>query len=331
MDQYRAAAYLDLLNGITAVTRIATGYLVTATRADSADTDTAGTSDIRGTGEPGTAGPDMAGSVTPDCQCRECDGRCVSTQDDDDPADGSPEGSGSEPDGPPRPADLVVPLATLLGLAERPGEGYGLGPLDPALCRELAAAAIGSRWTQLCVTVTDADGIAIGHGCARPARKRKQRSTSQRAPGTGAALVLPARVNLTITAARLAELAASGPPGGSPPSRPPGLRPWSLTPTGDPGPPGGYGTWHLTLPDGRQLTVNLEPVPRWHATTGTNRTPTSPTTPSVTWSRSATTSAPSRPARATRENPTSNTPFPTTRAAVLAVARPALAVALATR
>ena len=31
MDQYRAAAYLDLLNGITGVTRIAAGYLVTAT------------------------------------------------------------------------------------------------------------------------------------------------------------------------------------------------------------------------------------------------------------------------------------------------------------
>jgi hypothetical protein len=151
----------------------------------------------------------------------------------------------------------VLPLATLLGLAERPGEGYGLGPLDPALCRELAAAAVGSPWTQLCVTITDADGIAIGHGCARPARKRKQHSTSQpqRPPGTGATFALPARVNLTITAARLVELTASGPP------RPPGLQSWSLARTGDPGPPGGYGTWNLTLPDGRQLTVILEPVP----------------------------------------------------------------------
>ena len=31
-----------------------------------------------------------------------------------------------------------------------PGEGYGLGPLDPALCRELAAAAIGSPWSRGC-------------------------------------------------------------------------------------------------------------------------------------------------------------------------------------
>jgi hypothetical protein len=298
MDQYRAAAYLDLLNGITAVTRIAAGYLVTATRADISDT--ADTADVPVTGERVTTDPDTAGSSTgaQDCQCRECDGRCVRAQDDDDLVDvypddapngdqlgaddpsaggaggGSPNagspaspegtGSGSEPDlEVPRLASLVLPLATLLGLAECPGEGYGLGPLDPVLCRELAAAAIGSPWTQLCVTITDADGIAIGHGCARPARKRKQHNTSQpqRPPGTGATFALPARVNLTITAARLAELTASGPPGGPPTSRSPGLRPWSLARTGDPGPPGGYGTWYLTLPDGRQLTVNLEPVP----------------------------------------------------------------------
>ena len=54
-----------------------------------------------------------------------------------------------------RPAELVLPLATLLGLAERPGESHGLGPLDPELCRQLAATAIASPLTRLCVTVTD--------------------------------------------------------------------------------------------------------------------------------------------------------------------------------
>jgi hypothetical protein len=252
MDQYRAAAYLDLLNGIAAVTRIAAGYLVTAAGTGTGTAGSNDISDMQVTGEPDTAAPDTA-----------------------------PEGSGSEPDLPPRLADLVVPLATLLGRAEHPGEGHGLGPLDPALCRELAAATVGSAWTQLCVTITDADGIAIGHGCARPARKPKpETGKAGRAAREGTAhegqapphpadsppdirggLALPARVNLTITAARLAELAASGPPGGSQPSRPPGLGPWSLTRAGDSGPPGGYGTWNLTLPDGRQLTVKLEPVP----------------------------------------------------------------------
>jgi hypothetical protein len=59
-------------------------------------------------------------------------------------------------------------------------------------------------------------------------------------------------VNLTITAARLAELGAASPRG-------PGE--WAFAQTRAPGPPGGFGTWTLTLPDGRQLAVALEPVP----------------------------------------------------------------------
>ena len=38
-------------------------------------------------------------------------------------------------------ANLTIPLATLLGLADRPGEMTGIGPVDPALARDLAAAA----------------------------------------------------------------------------------------------------------------------------------------------------------------------------------------------
>ena len=77
-----------------------------------------------------------------------------------------------QPAGGPPPAltDLVLPLATLLGQGERPGEGHGLGTLDPALCRALAATAARSPHTAVCVTVTDADGIAIGHGCAKTGR-----------------------------------------------------------------------------------------------------------------------------------------------------------------
>ena len=61
-----------------------------------------------------------------------------------------------------------MPLATLLGLAERPGEIHGFGLLDPALARELAAAAAASPRTEVCVTVTSPEGYATGHGCARP-------------------------------------------------------------------------------------------------------------------------------------------------------------------
>ena len=159
----------------------------------------------------------------------------------------------------------MLPLATLLGLEERPGEGHGLGPLDPQLCRDLAAAATASPWTRLCVTVTDAGGIATGHGCARPARHKARRGDATAPPpghtsnvqaDSAAGLALPARVQLTITASRLNDLAAAPRPPGSP--GPPG---WRLTRGDDPGPPGGYGHWTLTLPDGRRLTAALEPMP----------------------------------------------------------------------
>ena len=186
------------------------------------------------------------------------------------PEDGTP--GGSEPGGPSavspaRLADLVLPLATLLGLAERPGEGCRLGPLDPDLGRALALAAIGSQDSRLCVTVTDPDGIAIGHGCARAARRGRILGTTNhggttKPPGTGpghGTAALPARINLTITTARLAQLTqlaqlaeATGPPGHAA---------WTFTRDTDAGPPGGYGTWTLTLPDGRTLTVQLRPVP----------------------------------------------------------------------
>jgi hypothetical protein len=60
-------------------------------------------------------------------------------------------------------------------------------------------------------------------------------------------------VNLTITAGRLAELAAA--------TGPPGRAAWGFTRDTDPGPPGGYGDWTLTLPNGNHLTVELRPVP----------------------------------------------------------------------
>jgi hypothetical protein len=150
-----------------------------------------------------------------------------------------------------RPPDLVIPLATLLGLAERPGEIHLLGPVDPALARQLAAAAAASPRTQVCLTVTSPEGYAAGHGCARPQRastRAREPATAQ--PGTAPG-GLPARLNLTIPATALPALAN--------PARQHG--PWTLTPRGSPGPPDGYGTWTLTIPGGRQFTVHLDPVP----------------------------------------------------------------------
>ena len=68
---------------------------------------------------------------------------------------------------------LTVPEATLTGRADRPGELGGIGPVDPDLARDLAAAAARNPRSTWCVTVTDSQGHAIGHGCARPVRRRK--------------------------------------------------------------------------------------------------------------------------------------------------------------
>jgi hypothetical protein len=275
MDQYRVAAFLDLLNGITADARIAIGLLPGVCPVDQ---ESAGKSAAGGEGPFGGPGDtDGRGSQSDQSDGAQPDGDSGGQPNDagDDPDadpdhDGDPaadeEPGGSRPataaPSPARLADLVLPLATLLGLADRPGEGHGLGPLDPDLCRALAAAAIGSPDSRLCITVTDADGIAIGHGCARTARHGQQPGPKPASllgypPGVAP---LAARVNLTVTAARLAELAHT--------TGPPGLVSWAFTQdadtrTADSGPPSGYGNWTLTLPDGRNLTVALRPMPTY--------------------------------------------------------------------
>ena len=202
------------------------------------------------------------------------------------PAGGSPGPASAPPSSPPRGQagprpvlqDLIIPLATLLGLADKPGEGHGLGPLDPDLCRTLAATAATSPHTAICLTITDNNGIAIGHGCGRPAKTAGPRSGQQIPHPGGPApplVALPARINLTITADRLAQLlpASIGPLRGP---APPGKQTpggWALAPPGGPGaraapgpPPGDphwCRTWTLTLPDGRELAVRLEPVPTY--------------------------------------------------------------------
>jgi hypothetical protein len=63
--------------------------------------------------------------------------------------------------------NLVMPAAAWLGLADSPGEIAGLGAADAATCRDLAAALAargGGRW---CLTLTDRNGRAVAHGCAR--------------------------------------------------------------------------------------------------------------------------------------------------------------------
>jgi hypothetical protein len=335
MDQFRAMAYLDLMNEISAEARIAQGPPQEGLGAP-------GEAAFREEPEPDNPGdPAPDGSGGSDCPCNECDGRCAPPGDgdctgdggpgdgdpgDDDPDDdglddddprggpdddqpdaggpddddhgyGGPGGGGQpasptstptpqpSPQPPPRPpqpqpgsqwsaspsspappklTDLTIPLATLLGPPTRPGDSYGFGPLDPALCRALAALAAASPHTTACVTVTDDNGYAIGHGCLRTGRRRAPLPGAPDPPLTA----LAARLNLTITPARLARLLR---PAGQP--RPPGPASptgWALAksaapdPPGPPGDPPWLGTWAITLPSGLQYQVPLEPVPTHH-------------------------------------------------------------------
>ena len=69
-----------------------------------------------------------------------------------------------------RLAEVTVPLATLQGQADRAGDSPLLGPLDPALARQLAAAAARCPYSRWEVIVTDEHGYATGHGIARAAK-----------------------------------------------------------------------------------------------------------------------------------------------------------------
>jgi hypothetical protein len=127
---------------------------------------------------------------------------------------------------------LTVPLATLLSLADRPGELAGLGPVDPWLARDLATASAANPRTTWCLTVTDHRGRAAGHACARP---EPHRSAGRR---------------------------KRGPPGGTGPPGSTSSSGFTLTPAG-PGPPGGYGTWRFTTgtPGQRAWIITIDPIP----------------------------------------------------------------------
>jgi hypothetical protein len=209
MDQLRALAYMDIM--------LNKDSRPTAPAAQ--DGQDSMPPDPASGGEPGGpdgSGPDGSG---PDDRGGGGSGPC------------DPNGPGTPPTASVLPAGfaghlhLTTPPTTLLNLAERPGEIAGLGPVDPALARDLAGAAALNPKTRYCLTVTDEQGHAIGHGCARPAPR------GHAPPGD------------------------HDPPGDDPPR-------FTFTASGDQGPPGGYGSWRLStgLPGQRDLIIALDPI-----------------------------------------------------------------------
>ena len=63
--------------------------------------------------------------------------------------------------------NLTIPLTTLLELGDAPGDAGPFGPLDGAAVRDLARTAAAHPGTRWCLTVTDPEGRAVAHGCAR--------------------------------------------------------------------------------------------------------------------------------------------------------------------
>jgi hypothetical protein len=60
--------------------------------------------------------------------------------------------------------NLTLPLATLLGLSDRPGVAAGYGPLPGDVARALANAAVSHRAASWGLIITDPDGRAVGYG-----------------------------------------------------------------------------------------------------------------------------------------------------------------------
>jgi hypothetical protein len=217
MDVLRARAFLDILLGVDS--RPQTPNPATGPGESAPD-------------DPGPNGSGLSGSGH---------GRDPAAQDDgpglgESPAPAGPL-AGVIPPGFAGRVNLTAPLATLLHLADRPGEMTGIGPIDPALTRDLAAAAARTSRSTWCITVTDQEGQAIGHGCARPApRARPAPSARHFTPHTAPA-------------------AGPDPPGGP--------AAFTLIPAGPPGPPGGYGVWRFStaVPGQRDMIIVIEPIP----------------------------------------------------------------------
>jgi hypothetical protein len=256
-----ALAYVDLLNGITVQDRITFTRSAAAEPADHSRPEDGDGLDDSGHGPSSGRGPDDGPGPSGEDGSDGSDDLPDRDSGSTGPGDGKrgPEEPGDKggPDGPddlrvPAPplVEVAVPLATLQRHAERAGDNRLLGPLDPALARDLATAAARSPWSRWELTVVDEQGYAIGHGIARPARGTGPPPQPPLTGPPGGAL--PARVNITITQAYLHQLQdqTAQPRPGAPPGT------WALTQTKP-------GTWTLILPGGRQLAVRFDVVPTY--------------------------------------------------------------------
>jgi Domain of unknown function (DUF222) len=247
MDQLRARAFLDLTLGTSSFPRPA------SPGTDSPGTDTSPSTDGPSTDGfgPSTPAADNADTGSGDAHT----GNACNASPGHSSRGGVPAAPGMASFA--ARINLTVPLATLLGLADRPGDAHGLGALDPALARALAAAATGKPRTTWCLTVTDQHGHPTAHGCARPARNTRPGGTTgpPREEDTPGGEDTPGTSGLTGTGSTAGPPAETGTGNRDSPA--------FTFHTGN-GPPGknGHGRWRLRTPGaaGRDYTIDVGPL-----------------------------------------------------------------------
>ncbi len=89
--------------------------------------------------------------------------------------------------------NLTVPLATLLGITDAPGELGAFGPVTAFTARQIATQAMDAPAVRWCVTVTDDTGAPVGHGCARPGRRRRRKDRADDAGAGDWAIIIGLR------------------------------------------------------------------------------------------------------------------------------------------
>jgi Domain of unknown function (DUF222) len=176
LRELRVRAYLARLQGSNPLDGL------TAGPGSQHDSGRAGPDDPAADSGPGGRGPRPGAPVHPgpeDADQGRLGGDLEDTDTDAeaDEDEGRPGGFGGGPKGPGTPAGglaplpalttLVVPAGTLFGWSNAPADAGTWGLTGPDDTRRLVQAASQHPRSRWCVTVTDARGYAIGHGCAR--------------------------------------------------------------------------------------------------------------------------------------------------------------------
>src|ERR1700678_3432604 len=165
MDELRALAYLEKLGAINPLDNI-----------PAPESGSQGGPESGPEGAPGS-GPESENSDDGDGGGGSGDGggRGPGSPQPGGPRGGAGAAPGQVPAGFRARVNLTIPLTTALRLTERPGIMSRVGPVDPALARDLAAAAARDPRSTWCITVTGPDGRPVAHGCGRPPPRGKPR------------------------------------------------------------------------------------------------------------------------------------------------------------